>query len=61
MVKTIQARIPLAMYNNIIQIKKKMEKETITRFGRKKPVTFVKAASEYHRKRNQNFFQGGFL
>lgn len=59
--QTIQARIPRVMYMDIIRIKKQLEKETISRFGRKKPVTFVKAAQEYHKRRNQSFFRGGLI
>ncbi len=61
MVKTIQVRIPFSLYRDIFKLKKSMEKETKERFGKHKPVTFVKAAAEYHRKKNNNFFAGGLL
>lgn len=61
MVKTIQARIPLTLHKDIMRLKKQMEKETKERFGKHKPVTFVKAAAEFHRRKNSNFFGGGLL
>lgn len=61
MVKTIQARIPLALHNDILKIKRQMERETKERFGKKKSVTFVKAAQEFHRRKNQSFFGGSLL
>ncbi len=61
MVKTIQARIPLTLHKDIMRLKKQMEKETKERFGKHKPVTFVKAAAEFHRRKNNNFFGGGLL
>lgn len=59
--KTIQVRIPVSLFNEITKIKKQMEKETVARFGRKKPVTFVRAAKEFQKKRNQTFFGGGII
>lgn len=61
MAKTIQARIPLSLHKEIMKIKKQMENETMARFGKKKTVTFVKAAQEFHRRKNQSFFSGGLL
>ena len=61
MPKTIQVRIPLTLHNEIMKIKRQMEKETLERFGRKKPVTFVKAAQEFQRKRNNTFFGGSLI
>ncbi len=61
MPKTIQVRIPINMHRDIMKIKRQMEKETKERFGKKKPVTFVKAAQEFHKKRNQSFFGGGLI
>jgi hypothetical protein len=58
---TIQVRIPLTLHREILKIKREMERETVSKFGRKKPVTYPKAASEYHRKRNQSFFGGNLL
>ena len=61
MVKTIQARIPLSLHRDIMKLKRQMEKETKERFGKHKPVTFVKAAAEFHRRKNNTFFGGGLL
>ncbi len=61
MVKTIQARIPLTLHKEIMKLKRTMEKETLIRFGKHKPVTFVKAAGEFHRRKNNTFFGGGLL
>ena len=61
MTKTIQVRIPVTLHREISKIKRQMEKETVLRFGRKKPVTFVKAASEYHRRKNNSFFGGKLI
>ena len=61
MPKTIQVRIPLALHKDIMKIKKEMETESKERFGRKKPVTFVKAAQEFHRRKNLSFFGGNLI
>ena len=61
MTKTIQVRVPMPLYREILKLKKQMEKETKERFGKHKPVTFVKAAAEFHRKKNNTFFGGGLL
>jgi hypothetical protein len=61
MVKTIQARIPLTLYNEIMKLKRSMEKETKQIYGKRKPVTFVKAAGEFHRRKNNTFFGGGLI
>ncbi len=61
MVNTIQVRIPLTLHKEIMRLKRQMEKDTLLRFGRKKPVTFVKAAGEFHRRKNNTFFGGGLL
>lgn len=61
MVKTKQVRIPMSLFNDITKIQKQMKRESIERFGRKKPVTFVRAAVEFRRRRNQNFFGGNLI
>jgi len=61
MPKTIQVRIPIVMHKEILRIKKQMERETKERFGKKKPVTFVRAAQEFHRNRTQSFFGGKLI
>ena len=61
MAKTIQARIPLILHKDIMKLKRAMERETKERFGKHKPVTFVKAAGEFHRRKNNTFFGGGLL
>ena len=61
MTKTIQVRIPLTLHSEIMKIKRQMERETKERFGKKKPVTFVKAAQEFHRKKNHSFFGGRLI
>ncbi len=61
MSKTIQVRIPLSLHKEIMKIKRQMERETLIKFGRRKPVTFVKAANEFHRKKNHTFFGGNLL
>ncbi len=61
MVKTIQVRIPMTLHKDIMRLKRQMENETKERFGKHKPVTFVKAAAEFHRKKNNTFFGGGLL
>ena len=61
MTNTIQVRIPLSLHAKIMKIKREMERESKERFGRKKPVTFVKAAKEFERRRNQNFFGGNLI
>ena len=59
--KTIQARIPLSLHKDIVKLKKQMEKDSKERFGKIKPVTFVKAAAEFHKRKNNTFFVGGLL
>jgi len=61
MTKTILVRIPTTLHADIIKLKRQMERETVERFGKKKPVTFVRAAQEFHRRRNQSFFGGSLL
>lgn len=61
MSKTIQVRIPVTLHKEIMRIKRRMERESVERFGKKKPVTFVRAAQEFHRNKNQTFFGGKLL
>lgn len=59
--KTIQVRIPLTLHRDIVKIQRQMERETIQRFGKRKPITFVRAAQEFHRRKNQSFFGGNLI
>ncbi len=61
MTKTIQVRIPVSLHREIMKIKRQMERETVTRFGKKKPVPFPRAAQEFLRRRNQTFFGGKLI
>lgn len=62
MTKTVLCRIPLAMYREIEKLRKDIEKEiNYGRRGKKKPITFSKAANEYHKNRNRSYFGGGLL
>lgn len=61
MVKSVQVRIPMSLFKQITKIQRQMERESKERFGRKKPVTFVRAAQEFERKRNQTFFGGNLI
>ena len=61
MAKTIQARIPFTLYKEIMKLKKQMESDSKNRNGKIKPVTFVKAAGEFHKRKNNTFFGGGLL
>ena len=61
MVKTILVRIPFTLHKEIVRLQRQMERETISRFGKKKPVTFVRAAQEFQRRKNQSFFGGNLI
>ncbi len=61
MPKTVQVRIPISLHKEITKIKRQMERETLMRFGKRKPVTFVRAAQEFQRKKNQTFFGGSLI
>lgn len=51
----------MSLFKEITKIQRQMEKESKERFGRRKPVTFVRAAQEFQRRRNQTFFGGNLI
>ncbi len=61
MAKTIQVRIPISLHKEISKIQREMQRETVQRFGKKKPITFVRAAQEFQKRRNQSFFGGNLI
>ena len=58
-IKTIQARIPLPLYRDILKVQKELQRETVERFGKSKPITFPRAALVYHKRRFN--FGGGLI
>ncbi len=58
---SVQVRIPLGMYKEIKTLQTQMKKEVKERFGKDYPITFVKAANEFNKKRNMAFFGGKLL